>query len=406
MRILLTNHELAQRTGTEVLTAELAFGLRARGHEVAVFTWRPGALAERINDGGVPVVADPRRVPFVPEVIHGQHHLTTMAALTAWPDVPGLYFCHGVRPFDEQPPRHTRLHRYLSMAAINNGWLAATAGVAPDRVATVPNWFDPARFRAMDAVAAEGAFAAADRAALFNNRIGPGPLFEALAAGCAQQGLGLVGIGRGFDSATDSPETELRKYAVVFATGRSALEAMACGCSVIPLDAVAGLGSLVTPENFDEQRDRNWCVYQHPVEVTAEAVTAQLARRSSSSSAAVTRRVRTELTLDQAVRALESHYDHVVALPTTKDEAGVMGEREALVDYFSFLAARTHECDTAFREARHDARLAAKVPVLREEAAAVRRALAGLTRRLQASWWGRRFLRRHGGWRERSPESD
>jgi hypothetical protein len=401
MRILLTNHEMQQRTGTELLTEELAFGLRARGHEVAVFTWNPGALAERINDGGVPVVADPRGVPFAPELIHGQHHLTTMAALTAWPEVPGLYFCHGVRPFDEQPPRHPRLRRYLSMAAINNGWLAATAGVAPDCVATVPNWFDPARFRET----ADESVAAAGRAALFSNRIGPGPLFDVLAAGCAQQGMGLVGIGRGFGSATEFPETELPKYTVVFATGRSALEAMACGCSVIPLDAVAGLGTLVTPEDFDEQRDRNWCVYQHPVEVTAEAVAAQLARRSPASSAAVTRRVRAECTLDQAVRALEGHYAQIVAWPTTADEAGVMGERTALVDYLRFLAARTHECDAAFREARQDGRLAAKVPVLREEAAAARRALAGLTRRLQASWWGRRFLRRHAGGRERPPET-
>jgi hypothetical protein len=215
--------------------------------------------------------------------------------------------------------------------------------------------------------------------------------------------MDLVGIGRGFGSATEAPESELPKYAVVFATGRSALEAMACGCSVIPLDAVAGLGMLVTPEDFDEQRDRNWCVYQHPVEVTAEAVAAQLARRSPAAAAAVTRRVRAELTLERAVEALEGHYAGILADGAAADESGAADEREALVEYFRFLAARTHESDAAFREARRDARLAEKVPGLREEAAEARRALGALTRRLQASWWGRRLLRRHGGGPGRPP---
>ena len=403
MRVLLTNHELARRTGTELLTAELAVALRGRGHETAVFTWCRGELAARLEASGVPVVDDPRRVPFTPEVIHGQHHLTTMAALAAWPRVPGLFFCHGVQPFDEQPPRHPRIHLYLSMAAINAEWLATAAEVAADRVATQPNWFDPGRFSVM-----RDPSAPATTAALFSNRINPGPVFDVVRAACARRGLELVGIGRGFGATTDSPETVLPAQALVFATGRSALEALASGCSVIPLDPVAGLGTLVTPEDFDQQRDRNWCVYQRPAEVTAEAVEAQLARLSAPAAAEVTRRVRSELTLDRAAAALEAHYGRVLAASSGEsgagDPVGAPEETGALIDYLRFLAARTREADDAFREAKREARLAARVPGLRDEVAVVRSELRGMIRRLQASWWGRRFLRRHGGWQNRPPE--
>jgi glycosyltransferase involved in cell wall biosynthesis len=403
MRILLTNHELARRTGTELLTAELAGALRTRGHETAVFTWCRGELAARLEASGVAVVDDPRRVPFTPDVIHGQHHLTTMAALAAWPGVPGLFFCHGVLPFDEQPPRHPRLRLYLSMAAINAEWLATAAGATPDRVSTLPNWFDPARFAAV-----RDSGAPATRAALFSNRIGPGPVFDVVRAACAKHGLELAGLGRGFGAVTDSPETELPAHTVVFATGRSALEALASGCAVIPLDPVAGLGTLVTPEDFEVHRDRNWCVYQRPTEVTAEAVEAQLARLAPAAAAEVTRRVRSELTLEQAATALESHYRRVVTEFSgnrgTDEPVAAPEETGALIDYLRFLAARTREADDAFLEARREARLAARVPQLRDEAAAARRDLRGMIRRLQGSWWGRRFLRRHGGWQNQPPE--
>jgi hypothetical protein len=389
MRILLTNHELAQRTGTELLTAELARALRDRGHEVAVFTWRPGELAESLATSGIPMLEDPRHCPFVPEVIHGQHHLATMTALTAWPGVPGMYFCHGVRPFDEQPPRHPRLRRYLTMAAINGDWLAAAAGVDASRVVTVPNWFDPRRFATVRQAGAN-----TGRAAIFSHRLAPGPVFDAVRAGCASAGLELSGIGRGFGTASAAPESLLPGFEVVFATGRSALEALACGCAVVPLDSHVGLGTWVTPEDFEQQRDRNWCVYQRPIEVTADAVANELARRKPEATADVTRRVRAELTLDVAVGKLESIYQAVIEEVTEQSHGSIAtaDESAALVEYLRFLAARVHENDAAFADARREARQAARIPEWRDQAAAARRELTSLRRRLERSWWGRRIL--------------
>lgn len=399
MRVLLTNHELARRTGTELLTAELAVELRSRGHQIAVFTWALGEVAARVTAAGVSVVDDPARIPFRPDIIHGQHHLTTMAALAAWPGVPGLFFCHGVQPFDEFPPRHPRLRRYLSMAAINNEWLAQAATTTADKVATVPNWFDPARF-----VTVRHPGSPAHAAALYSNRFRPGPQFEAVRDACRRQGLSLTGLGHGFGSPVKSPETELPEFAVVFATGRSALEALACGCAVIPLDAAAGLGPAVTPDTFDEHRNRNWCVYRKPTDVETADVEAALASLDPAATADVTRRVRQELTLAQGASALESQYTAVLEESAKEADRSAVHpppiEAAALVEYFRFLAARTRENDTAFADARRAARQAEKLPALREELTAARAQHRALVGRLEASWWGRRWLRRHRGWQK------
>ena len=55
----------------------------------------------------------------------------------------------------------------------------------------------------------------------------------------------------------DKPELLLSQFDLVFAVGRSAIEAMASGCAVIVADRY-GLGGLVTEMNFSAYRDANF----------------------------------------------------------------------------------------------------------------------------------------------------
>jgi hypothetical protein len=52
MRVLTTNCSLRGRSGTEIVTIDLALGLRRRGHEVAVFAPLLGSSAEILRDQG------------------------------------------------------------------------------------------------------------------------------------------------------------------------------------------------------------------------------------------------------------------------------------------------------------------------------------------------------------------
>jgi hypothetical protein len=82
MRILMTQRELRHRGGSEMFSIEVAVELSRRGHDVAVYSPRFGDLAKFMLAGGVWVKSRLSDLPWVPEVIHGQHHLQAVAAMT------------------------------------------------------------------------------------------------------------------------------------------------------------------------------------------------------------------------------------------------------------------------------------------------------------------------------------
>ena len=94
MKILFTNIQLDHRTGTEIVTRDLALGMQRRGHDVAVYTPHPGALAQELIADGLPVVNSIDHVAFAPDVIHGHHHSPAVEALTCFPGAPAIWVCH------------------------------------------------------------------------------------------------------------------------------------------------------------------------------------------------------------------------------------------------------------------------------------------------------------------------
>jgi hypothetical protein len=76
MRVLLTNHHLAERAGSELYTLELAMALKELGHQVGVFTFIMGPVAQALRERGVAVfgVSDEERIRhFAPDVLHVHH---------------------------------------------------------------------------------------------------------------------------------------------------------------------------------------------------------------------------------------------------------------------------------------------------------------------------------------------
>jgi hypothetical protein len=78
--------------------AELGRALASRGHQVAACSSQIGEAGSMLKGMAIPVIIDPFNSPFKPDVIHGQHHLDSMRALFAFPDVPTIYHCHGYLP--------------------------------------------------------------------------------------------------------------------------------------------------------------------------------------------------------------------------------------------------------------------------------------------------------------------
>ena len=341
MRILITNHALAQRTGSELFVLDLVRLLQAAGHEPEVFTPRPGALAEMAR---VRVVSDPTDVS-PPDVIHAQHHLPAMAALTAWPEVPALYFCHGFRPWEERVPVHPRIIHYAVTSPKIIPWMCRESALVPEQISVVPSCFDPELFPTQRAAAINPR-----KAAIFNNHTAPGLHTEAIRAACAQAGITLDVFGAAFNQTLLDPGTTLPQYDVVFATGRSALEAMACGCAVV-LQSDTRSGPLVTAENFSELREKNFAIRVGAPDLTVESIFAELEKYSPEETADVSRQVREQCSTKKMGRNLLALYDKVLREHNASQQ-NPHAERLVLARYLAGLDQYLHHGDRHFERLR------------------------------------------------------
>src|SRR5437016_9664465 len=150
MRVLLTNGSLESRAGSELYVADVASWLRRNGHTPIVFSARVGMVADQLRRRAIPVVNDLSLVADPPDIIHAQHHLATMAALARFPETPAVYICHGWLPWEETPPRHPAIRRYVAVSAATRERLVSESGVPPDRVRVLPNFVDLKRFQPRD----------------------------------------------------------------------------------------------------------------------------------------------------------------------------------------------------------------------------------------------------------------
>ena len=94
MRILLTNVSLKGRSGTEVVTIEMASGLVRRGHDVVVFSPELGSSADYLRQAGIRVTDRLDELEFDPDVIHANHTIGVVYGLIRFPRVPAVFVCH------------------------------------------------------------------------------------------------------------------------------------------------------------------------------------------------------------------------------------------------------------------------------------------------------------------------
>jgi len=334
MRILLTNSTLGDRSGSELYLRDLAIALRRRDHDPIAYSPLLGDVAGDLRDAAIPVTNDLRTINVAPDVIHGQHHLETMTALAHFPGVPALYVCHGWLPWQEAPPLHPRLLRYVAVDDTVVDRLVIESGIDPARVQTLYNFVDLTRF------AQRGALPAKPRRGLvYNSRASEENFGDVVREACAASGIEIDVLGYGADRPVREPERLLAQYDVVFARARSALEAMAVGCAVIVCDP-SGIAGLVTTKNFDAMRRRNFGVRTLTKPVSRDLLANEIAAIDAGDARRVCERVRAEADLEKVVGAYEEMYARVLT-ESRERETGDADDREALADYLRWLSLQT-----------------------------------------------------------------
>jgi hypothetical protein len=329
LNILITNHNLCERAGSELYVRDLATALLARGHRPVVYSPTLGRVALEIRSASVPVIDDLAGLAASPDVIHGHHHLETMTAALQFPGVPAVYVCHGWLPFEEAPPRFPRILQYVAVDDTCRDRLLCEAGIPDERIRVLLNFVDLDRFPARAPLPAQPR-----RGLLFCNENGPhGALVR---EACAAGGIALDAVGLGHGSSV-LPETVLGGYDIVFAKARSALEALAVGTAVVLVGA-NGLGPMVTASNVDALRRLNFGLRALNHRLTAARLAAEIDRYDPADAAVVSGRIRTMAGRDAVVDELVSLYRRVIA--EWKAGAGInaVAEERAAAAYLRSLA--------------------------------------------------------------------
>ncbi len=335
MRVLLTNNTLKHHAGSEMYIKDLAAALVRRGHSPVAYSQELGPVAEKLRAAAVPVIDDLNELTDPPDVIHGHHHLETMAALLRFRGVPAVFVCHGWVPWEESPPWHPRIRHYVAVSELLADHLSAS-GIPSGRVEVLPNAVDLSRFRPRSTLPP-----VPQRALVFDNYATEDTSLPLVRRVCGDLGIGLDVVGLGVGNETSTPETLLPRYDLVFASGRGALEALAVGCAVVACNRTS-LGGLVTTKDLERMRRLNFGfrLLQNPL--TEEDLRREIERYDRSDVAAVTDTVRATAGVDTLVDRFEAIYRDAVA-DQRADPPGPEQEAHAETRYLQWLKRFVHE---------------------------------------------------------------
>ncbi len=313
-RILITNIGLTSRTGTEIVTRDLAFAFLDAGHSPMVYTPAPGVVGEQIRARGIPVVEDLARLAWAPEVIHGHHHQETIQAVQFFPRVPALFVCHDRHAWHDEPPLHPCIRRWVAVDANCLERLREHSWIEERRALVVHNAVDLDRFRPRPPLDERPR-----RALIFSNYAAAGGYVEAVREACRRRELSLDVIGSGVGNACAEPESVLGAYDLVFGKARCALEAMAAGLAVVLCD-VAGLGPMVTSGELERLHEWNFGARLLTQRLDPANIVRQIDRYDPRDAACVTAWIRAHAGVREAAARYLALYAEMLQEPAPGHE--------------------------------------------------------------------------------------
>jgi hypothetical protein len=303
----LTNFQLSDRGGTQLVIRDLALALRSAGHRPMVYSPILGEVAAEIATAGISVSDRIDAVPATPDIIHGQHHVETVEAMLRFPGAPAIYVCNDRVAAVDVPPQMPGVMTYVVPDENCRERVAMLLRLPPDNIRLIANWVDMTRFTERSPLPSRPR-----RALIFSNYAGNGGYRAAVEQACRARDVELDTVGLGVGRHSASPEKLLPNYDIVFAKARCALEAAAVGCAVVLCDR-AGLGPAVGSADLDHLRAWNFGMRLLVDPVTPEAVSARIAAYDTADARLVSRRIRAEATLDQALASYLALYREVIA---------------------------------------------------------------------------------------------
>ncbi|MDD5260762.1 MAG: sulfotransferase [Methylacidiphilales bacterium] len=313
MRILFTNISFGVRSGTELFIADLARQLASRGHTCALYSTLFGPAIKGSLHGILPLFDDLRKLPWQPDIIHGQHSLETLAAIGFFPGVPAIYVCHDSTIWFDSPPPPPLVQAHVTVDWHTRKRVMRETDLAEKDIAIINNTVDTSVFIPPSAPRPERPA----RALVFHSHSPDGwNYIEIIREVCNRLGIPLDVVGHQSGQSSETPQDLLPRYDLVFAKARCAIEAMACGCGVI-LAGAEGFGPLVTSTLFDELRKYNFghSLLQHRTGWLEE----QIARFDAGEVATVCQITRERCNTTVAAEQFERLYSSLIGRPFSRE---------------------------------------------------------------------------------------
>jgi hypothetical protein len=241
MKVLLTNRALSTPGGSETYLRTVARQLRLLGHDVVLYAPEQGSVADQLRHEGFTLVDTLRGLPR-PDVAHVQHATTAYRVRGHFPDLPMVFVSHSSVfdiedvPLMASPQLVVTLNDLVGRRIKNSAWGDKKSSIRLSQPIEIPH-DDPAL----------PALPEHPRHALLVG-VRTDPIAPVLAAACDELGIALQHAGDR-EHLVDDLTPLMMEADIVFAVGRTSLEAMALGRAAFLLDD-RGMGGFVDGSNY------------------------------------------------------------------------------------------------------------------------------------------------------------
>jgi hypothetical protein len=229
VKVLMTNHSLGERAGSESYLETVSAELRRLGHVVVLFSTRGGESAARFREDGFTVVESVDELPDDVDVVHGQHADTVALVRSRLSSTPLVFVTHSWSISLEDPLTELGAGAFVALNDLTHRRLLSHEAARGGEVVRLTQ---PVTVSFADG-AREPIGPRPGRAVAVSRRMETLP--ERLRAACAEHGIGFDWLG-GPDRQSSDPRAEMRAADIVFAVGRTALEGMADARAVFVVD--------------------------------------------------------------------------------------------------------------------------------------------------------------------------
>ncbi len=270
MKILLATNALDHPGGSETYLLTAAFALERLGHEVGIYTLEPGTMSELADQSGLRVAVSERQLDDEYDAIVGQDGVTSYALAERYPSARHLFVAHTADyPFQYPPQLPGTVGAVVAFNDRVAGRLESLAHCP--RLIRLRQPIDTWRFTERSPLPPR------PKTLTVLSNYPYGERLEIVRRAARELGMSVTVLGSSEGGeATLTPEEGLRRSDVVLGLGRSALEAMSCGCAVYVFGHFAADG-WVTQHSYPALERDGFASLATERTVDADALCADLA---------------------------------------------------------------------------------------------------------------------------------